>query len=229
LLCDDSSSMNNPIAEEGTDPFAQKKTTRWLELKKLAAVLIEFITATNKDGLDIYFLNRQPKLKVVDMSGLQAAFSNEPYGSTPLLTSIRYVYDMNKNISNDKQLLIVVITDGEPSDCSRNQLYNTLVDITNNGNVHISFAECTDNSEDMEYLDAWNGRIRNFDNTDDYREELQRVKRVQGQSFKFDYTDYVIKILLATFIKWYFNLDQGYYNQQNYNYNNNNDQCCTIL
>jgi hypothetical protein len=60
----------------------------------------------------------------------------------------------------------------------------------------------------MEYLDRWNGQIRNFDNTDDYREEVQRVKNIQGQQFKFDFTDYIIKILLATFVKWYFDLDQ---------------------
>src|SRR5207244_2774116 len=56
LLCDDSSSMASAISEEGTDPFAIKKSTRWLELKKLAAVIIEFVTATNPDGLDIHFL-----------------------------------------------------------------------------------------------------------------------------------------------------------------------------
>src|SRR5579863_4735799 len=31
---------------------------------------------------------------------------------------------------------------------------------------------------------------------------------VQGAQFKFDYCDYCIKILLATFVRWYFNLDQ---------------------
>jgi len=82
------------------------------------------------------------------------------------------------------------------------------VEITRSGNVHVLFAECTDNAEDMEYIDAWGGCIKNFDNTDDYREELQRVKMVQGMQFKFDYTDYVIKILLATFVRWYFNIDQ---------------------
>ena len=51
--------------------------------------------------------------------------------------------------------------------------------------------------------------IRNFDNTDDYREELQRVRNAQGPNVKFDYNDYVVKILLATFIKTYFNLDQA--------------------
>jgi len=37
---------------------------------------------------------------------------------------------------------------------------------------------------------------------------LARVKAVQGAQFKFDYTDYVIKILLATFVRTYFNVDQ---------------------
>ena len=41
-----------------------------------------------------------------------------------------------------------------------------------------------------------------FDNSDDYREELARVRNVQGPQFKFDYGDYCCKILLATFDRW---------------------------
>src|SRR5579863_452899 len=66
LLCDDSDSMANPIAEEGTDPFAIKRSTRWLELKKLASAIIQLVTAINSDGMDIYFLNRPPLRGVVD-------------------------------------------------------------------------------------------------------------------------------------------------------------------
>lgn len=239
LLCDDSSSMKSAIAEEGTDPFAVKKSTRWLELKKLAAVIIEFVTATNPEGLDIHFLNRGKKLNVTNMEGLQLVFSDEPDGSTPLIKALRKIHNEYKNNLGDKQLLIVVITDGEPSDGNHSDLYRALVHITNNGNVHVSFAECTDDEEDMEYLDQWDGKITNFDNTDDYREELQKVKNLQGNMYKFDYTDYVIKILLATFVKWYFNLDQRTVGNNNnnlccdYDYccgnNNNNNDCCLIL
>lgn len=209
LLCDDSDSMGNAIAEEGTDPFAPKRSTRWLELKKLASVIIEVVTATNTDGLDIYFLNREKRCKVNTPAGLQVAFNAPPDGSTPLISTLQQIYnDKISMISHERQLLIVVITDGEPTDGSRGDLYNMLTYITSGGNVHVSFAECTDNAEDMEYLDAWDGCIRNFDNTDDYREELNRVKSLQGVQFKFDYMDYVVKILLATFRRWYFNLDQ---------------------
>jgi hypothetical protein len=209
LLCDDSDSMAQPIAEEGTDPFAPKRSTRWLELKKLSATIIEFVIAINASGLDIYFLNREKRVGVNSMIGLQTAFSAQPNGGTPLIGTLRQVYNEKiDRVSKERKLLIIVVTDGEPTDGSRSDLYNTLVDITRSGNVHVSFAECTDNAEDMEYLDAWDGCIKNFDNTDDYREELQRVKMVQGMQFKFDYTDYVVKILLATFVRWYFNLDQ---------------------
>ena len=206
LLCDDSDSMNKSITEEGTDPFAVKRSTRWLELKKLASVIIDFVTAINPNGLDIYFLNRPTLSNVINMDDLQGTFNVLPNGGTPLSEKINQIYYDKRHVHQN--LLIVVVTDGEPTGGKdpRGELYNTL----NNKryNVHISVAECTDNAEDMAYLDDWDGIIKNFDNTDDYREELQRVKSAQGPQFKFDYTDYVIKILLATFVKWYFNLDQ---------------------
>jgi len=206
LLCDDSGSMASPIKEENADPFAVSKTTRWLELKKLAASLIEITTAVNQKGIDIYFFNRPTLRGVTSVAGLQTVFSSAPSGGTPLCTTLQQIYSDKKSISF-ANLLIVVITDGEPSDGSRAQLFTVLSNKP--ANVHVSFAECTDQEEDMQYLDEWDGKIRNFDNTDDYREELKRVRTANGRTFKFDYNDYVIKILLATFVRWYFSLDQG--------------------
>lgn len=214
LLCDDSDSMSKAIAEEGVDPFAPKRSTRWLELKKLASVIIDFVTAINPDGLDIYFLNRPKLSNVTTTAGLQNAFNIPPNGGTPLIGALKMIYAEKKYLPSDKKLLIVCLTDGEPTDGSRQDLYNVLT--SKNSNVHISFAEVTDQEDDMVYLDQFTGVITNFDNTDDYREELNRVKSIQGQQFKFDYTDYVIKILLATFIKQYFFVDQVKINQQSY-------------
>jgi len=236
LLCDDSGSMKSEIVEDNVN--SKVPLTRWQELKKLAAVIIEFVTAINPDGLDIYFLNR-PKLRnVVDMEGLRQTFSELPDGRTPLISAIRKIYRDKRGLPEGKQLLIVVITDGEPTDGTHHDLFRVLTQ--KDSNVHISFAECTDNEEDMEYLDRWDGRIPNFDNTDDYREELLRVKQIQGSQFKFDYTDYVIKILLATFVRWYFNLDQTKQTTgtgtrrtrqiaNNRIIRDNKDPCCNIL
>lgn len=206
MLCDDSDSMNKAICEEGTDPFAPKRTTRWLELKRLAAILIDFVTSINPAGLDIYFLNRPTIANVTNVSGLQNTFNTPPNGGTPLIGALNRIYYDKRDIPSNKNLLVICITDGEPTDGTRNDLYNTLVN--KRSNVHISLAECTDNAEDMEYLDAWDGLIRNYDNTEDYREELARIKNIQGNQFKYDFTDHVVRILLCTFVKWYFNLDQ---------------------
>jgi hypothetical protein len=206
MLCDDSSSMNQAIAEEGTDPFSVKRSTRWLELKKLAAALIEIITAVNQDGLDLYFLNRPPVFGVTSVSGLGPTFAAAPNGGTPLIGSLRKVFQAVSVVPESQNVLVIVVGDGEQSDGSRDDLFRVLC--SKKRNVHVSFAECTDQEEDMAYLDAWDGRIPNFDNTDDYREELARVKAVQGPQFRFTYVHYTIKILLATFVRWYFNLDQ---------------------
>lgn len=213
LLCDDSDSMSLPIAEEGTDPFAPKRSSRWLELKKLASVIIQFVTAINPTGLDLYFLNRPKVCNVSSSAGLQNIFNIPPHGGTNLTEALLQVYQEKKHVLSSKKLLIVTITDGEPvdgTDTARSNLFNAIDYIIENGkgNIHVSFAECTDNAEDMEYLDQWDGLIRNWDNSNDFREEVQRVKTIQGPQFKFTFVDYVIKILLATFVRWYFNLDQ---------------------
>lgn len=182
-----------------------------MEEKKLASIIIEFVTAINQQGLDIYFLNRQPAKNVTNMMGLQNVFSSDPNGGTPLGNALQTIYKDNNNLGN-KQLLIIVITDGEPTDMGsveKSKRFLKQVLLSKGSNVHVSFVECTDNEEDMDYLDSWDNQIPLFDNTDDYREELRRVRQTKGINYKFDYVDYVIKILLATFVKKYFMLDQG--------------------
>ena len=204
LLCDDSSSMQNLVIEEGNDPFAQNNTTRWMLLKKIAASIIDFVTATSHRGLDLYFLKRDTVRGVRSRDGLQAIFAQPPDEmGTPLLSALRRIF-------HDKQghvgLLIVVITDGEPNDGNRDDLRRLL--LSKPRDCHVSFAEATDQEDDMAYLDQLKGVVPLFDNTDIYRVEAQRVKNIQGQQFKFDWTDYVIKILLATFLSQYWNVDQ---------------------
>ena len=242
VLCDDSGSMGSTITEENIDPFASNtiQMTRWMELKKLVATVITFCTAINPNGVDLYFLNRNKCVGVNSIVGLQNIFSAPPSGDTQITKTLNQIYEDKQSIlsQSQKQLLIIVVTDGEPTDGTndaRSNLFRAIRNITKNSRIHISFAECTDQEDDMAYLDGWDNQLRNFDNTDDYREELKRVKRVNGPNFKFDYTDYVIKILLATFIKSYFNLDQvSQTNNNNYNnnYNNNNNDdcdCCIVL
>ena len=214
LLCDDSSSMLNTVIEEGNDPFASNNSTRWQLLKRIAASIIDFVTSVSHHGLDLYFLKRPTYANCTSVQGLQNVFNAPPDEiGTPLISALQRIY---RDKAGHRGLLIVVITDGEPNDGTRDDLRRVL--LSKPSDCHVSFAECTDQEDDMVYLDQLKGQIPLFDNTDIYRLEAQRVKNLQGQSFKFDWTDYVIKILLATFIPSYWNLDQRkvWNGQQNY-------------
>jgi hypothetical protein len=134
------------------------------------------------------------------------------------MTTLRRIYQ-EKQRADGGQVLIVIISDGEPSDGSHRDFFNSLM--AKPKNFHVSMAECTDDPRDMvntftrniygiclhmvsclicvqEYLDKFDGRIPNFDNTDDYREELQRVRTVNGPLFKFDYFDYGEQLLFVS-------------------------------
>ena len=213
LLCDDSDSMSQSISEEGTDAFAPKKSTRWMELKKFCAALIEIVTSTHPFGLDIHFLNRPPVRQVMSPQGLSGVFSIPPNGATPLTDALSRIFRERAVSAQAGPVLVIVVTDGEPTSNMTTDVRGELFSLLSgkHNNIHVSFAECTDQEEDMEYLDQWDGQIPNFDNTDDYREELQRVKNAQGMQFKFDYTDYCIKVILSTFVRWFFSLDQANY------------------
>lgn len=207
LVCDDSGSMQDIIAEEGISQQVSKKTsTRWQELRKLAAELIKIVVAGDPRGLDIYFLNRGTYPGVKDMSGMGPIFAATPddYQRTPLISTMNKIYDDKSG--SGRQVLVVIVTDGHPSDGSLHQLKRCFQNKPSN--FHISMAECTDERETMRFLDEWDREIDNFDNTEDYREELELVRQTQGQNFKFTYTDYALKILLATFSKKFFNVDQ---------------------
>jgi hypothetical protein len=227
ISCDDSASMGQSIVESSVDANGNtimstvKTSTRWLELKKLAAGIITYVTAIDANGIDIHFLNRPSLYNVTDVSKLGPVFADPPNGGTPLLGSLRSIFDQNRILPPDKQfLLVVVITDGEPSDGTLEDMFRLL---TNKApHIHVSLCECTDNDRTMDYLDDFNGRIPNFDNTDDYREEALKIKRIQGNQFRFDYNDYVIKILLASFLTWYFQLDQRRFGA-------GQNQCCQIF
>lgn len=206
MVVDDSSSMSLPIQEEGKSPFAPKTSTRWLELQKIASILIEYVVALCPNGLDCHFLNRNGLANVTSMAQMSPLFQAPPLGGTPMTQTLHNLFhDMPPLSPGQEFYLVLVLCDGEP-DGVHQDLFNVLMHKSHN--THVSFVEFTDDSSDMDFLDAWNGMLQNFDNTDDYREEVARVQAAQGAQFRFNRNDYVAKILLATFVKYYFNLDQ---------------------
>ena len=102
LVCDDSGSMAEPIIEDAFKAGA-KQSTRWMELKKLASVLIEIITATNPNGLDLYFFHRGIYRNITDSSQLQNLFSPgrlvrpQQFEHFSKFTQIRQIFHLENN------------------------------------------------------------------------------------------------------------------------------------
>ena len=72
-------------------------------------------------GSDVYFLNRSPSpiKNVLQPQDLLAHFNLKPNGYTPLARVLRNVLDDHATPQlTEKKLLIIVATDGEPTDDS---------------------------------------------------------------------------------------------------------------
>ena len=142
-------------------------------------MFVRYVTAVNPNGLDLYFLNRGTVRGVKGVSGLQEIFAQPPDGETYMLRALRSIYREKSSLPGGRQLLIVVVTDGVPTDGSKQQLCEVIR--SKPSNTHVSFAECTDRSpdrilispaeslnlfcfrpEDMEYLDEMDREIPKF-------------------------------------------------------------------
>ena len=69
-------------------------------------------------GVSIYFLNKKPSPihGIKYPSELTSLFSERPKGFTPLPRVLNQVLDENAKYLNEKKLLLLICTDGEPTD-----------------------------------------------------------------------------------------------------------------
>lgn len=224
LVLDDSGSMGTTVIDKASPNAAalaaagMPQATRWSELEKLTATVVDLLNAAPMaEKMDAYFLNRGQQLNVSTVAGIAKHFSRGPNGGTPLCGRLRSIFEKYRaTMRSGRRVLVIVITDGEPTDGSVLELYNILEKELNKGpnkdNLYVSFAECNDNEKEMQYLDTWDTKLQHFDNTDDFPLESLRVRRAQqykGLRQRFTYMDYVIKIILGAVMRKYWNMDQA--------------------
>ena len=223
LLFDDSTSMQEIIK----DTTSNKTTTKWSELKKLAEVFVDIITSVNPDGADITFFNRPTFRNVTNIEQIETIFNNLPIGDTPLISALRRIYIDKAFIPTNKKLLIVAITTDTLSDGTIKDLHSVLYN--KRPNVYISFVKCSYDKEMSNYLDNIKNKIPNFDNSYNFLTEIETLKKVVSYHFKYDYTNFAIKILLSGFTKDY-NNNIALMSPASYAYYNDPcDNCCKIL
>ena len=191
LLVDDSGSMNTPIN-------SNKHDTRWDELKEVVNIVIKIATIYDENGIDINFLNRNNYENVNEPNLINHIFDEKPYGLTPLNNSVNQI--LNKYQNSTKPVLIIIATDGIPTNNYGNRDVNTFKNTLKNkdhSRYFISFLACSDQEDDVGYLNKLDKIIPNIDTLDDYQSELKEVKKAQGKKFKYTFGDHVVRLLLG--------------------------------
>jgi hypothetical protein len=129
------------------------------------------------------------------------SFSTRPNGFTPLARILNQVLaENNQNVLNERKLLIIIATDGEPTDdngkVNIREFKKSL--LSRNQRTYTTVVVCTDDDDSIAYLDKWDKNIKFLDVVDDYRNERDQIKKRMGKRFRFSFGDYVVKSLVGS-------------------------------
>ena len=209
LVLDDSGSMANVLKTNSADPYA-KTMTRWDEMKQAAVIITEVASCLDADGVDVFFLNRPPIRGVTSANQITVAFQYPPQGFTPTTRTLQQVFQEKASVIKERKLLLMLITDGEPTDDVGNDGIREFLQLmrARSKNVHVSIVACTDDENSMKYLDKLDKKDKTLDVTDDYKSELAQIRKARGSNYKFTFGDYVAKMMLGAVDARMDNLDQ---------------------
>ena len=186
------------------------------------SIVTDICTVLDSNGVDVYFLNRPPLLNVTNAQNVKYAFSTPPQGLTPLVPKLREILTAKRNQSYEKNLIILIATDGydrirrnrfsyvafvssEPTDPTGQPDIATLEGVLRNERTpltYVTFLACTDELQAVRYLSYWDKSIPKLDVLDDYRTERAAMQRTRGISFPFSFGDYIVKALLGAIDPW---------------------------
>lgn len=156
---------------------------------------------------------------------------NKPAGFTPMKRVMeRVLAENNKNVLGEQKLLIIIVTDGEPTDDSGKEDIRGFKSALKSRPAHVytTIVSCTDEDHTMDYLNNWDVTIPRLDVVDDYKNEVQahshlnktsfcnfyqlikrlEVLKAKGHRFRFSYGDYIVKILVGSMDPELDNMDE---------------------
>ncbi|CAF0903885.1 unnamed protein product [Brachionus calyciflorus] len=200
FVFDDSGSMKATLKKSPLNTYGLK-ATRWDELQYFAKIGIDIANLFNSNGTDVYFLNGNSVHNVSSFNNLAPYFQRAPSGYTPLSRVINSVLNNNNPmVLGDKKLLIVVVTDGEPTDDIGKSDIKGFKNVLKfrHPNIHTTIVSCTDDRITMSYLNNWDRFIPRLDVMDDFVSERKEVFRLKGSNFPFSFGDYVVKCIIGS-------------------------------
>jgi len=194
VVADDSGSMNAI-----TDPRKiTEPVTRWEELQQTLRMLVTMLLVVEHvDGFWLKFLNDTEWYKITEKDQLEQIFMAKPraHGKTPLKANLEPI--MQGYGSDEKDTLLLILTDGEPSDCSFEELSQIIRG--KRPDVFCSFAMCTDENEVVDRYNQVVDPIQGCDITDDFASERAEAIRFGNKLTPYQW---LAKMLLVKFPKY---------------------------
>jgi len=207
IIADDSGSMN-----QCADAAATDAETRWEELRhNLKRLLKLLIICGHSEGFRLKFLNDDQWYDIRKRPELDKVFHAKPkaYGKTPLKTTLEPLLkttNAKKIPSEDRKIqkedssleerdtVIIVLTDGEPSDCTFEELAETIHDKAQT--TYVSFVMTTDEQFVVDRYKALCDSIPHCEITNDFYSE-----RIQARRFDNELThhQWLARILLVKY------------------------------
>jgi hypothetical protein len=199
VLCvDDSSSMNNAIIESNNGCVL----SRYEEIKTIIDMLINITKIYDNDGLDVHFLNKNPVYNITDYGSVKHILDKIPSGHTPLRHITKGIFHHYKYI--DKPLLLIVVTDGLPTDNNGNENLEAYINLLKKRNCDtnfISFLSCSEIEEDVHYLKKLSKNIENVSFLNTYNKENKIITSIKGASYRYTRGDHLARLLLTPIIE----------------------------
>lgn len=195
VIADDSGSMAQAAEPSHMRVLGQPAKSRWNELTETIGAVVEIASCFDESGVDVFFLNRAPVMKVkhCNDSAFVRALEKGPGGGTPLTETMARVASQVAN--SEKKVLLFVLTDGEPNG-GKHPFKSALQSVTANGKVKVQIMACTPDSSEVEWLNDIDADMKAVDVTDDYCAERNEVLKA-GIVSKFTRGDWIMKAMLG--------------------------------
>lgn len=191
LVLDDSGSMGSRAGNR----------TRWDELREVAKIAIDVATTLDDDGIEVFFLNRGGK-KAKKFSDLEDLFKAPPSGTTPLYEACLKAFKCKAPL---KPLLVLIATDGVPNDLAA---FTKLLQTRDASGIYVSILACSDNDQEVGYLNKLDAEVKNLDTLDDFESEKKEVvRRHCFQNVPYTLGDHVARLFLGSIFPAYDTLD----------------------
>ena len=201
-IIDDSGSMKTPLNDH------TGHATRWDELKNIINTVMDIALTFDDDGVDLHFLNRGTFMNVTNHDILNEHLKPIPYGRTPLTRVANQVFDQYAH--NPKKVLVLIATDRVPTNQQGYpdlKAFEECIRKRDTNKFYVSFLACSDNDDEIGYLNTMDS-VPHVDILDDYYSEKKQILKIQGNKFPYSLQDHIVRLILGPIYSEFDDLDE---------------------